>query len=66
MLVLVGSDFELVAQMSSILQSYSGCTSSEDGSSNSEGSDPTTMTMAVNPLSASHKHKQASILVMNG
>ena len=50
--------------MSGILQSNSGSTSSEDGSSNSEGSDPT-MTRTVDLLSASHKQKQASILVMN-
>ena len=31
-----------------------------------EGSDPTTMIRTVNLLSASHKQKQASILVMNG
>ena len=30
-----------------------------------EGSDPTTMIRTVNLLSASHKQKQASILVMN-
>ena len=48
--------------MSSILQSNSDSTSSEDGSSNSEGSDPTTMTRTVNLLSASYKQKQASII----